>query len=168
MDRFKIFIWSLSLLLLQIFILNNINFYNTINPYLYIAFIFFFPLKKNRILFLLITFVYGLILDTFSDTGGVHTFSLLFVAYNRLFLIKLFFKKTKIDYLLFNLKSEPFGQVFNYVLTLTLIHHFILFFLDNFSFKNMEIVILNTLYSSIFTLILYFIGSYIFRKKQHH
>ena len=146
--------------------LNNINFSNSINPYLYITFIFIFPLNKNRFAFLFLAFIYGLTLDFFSDTGGLHAFSLLFVAYLRLFFIKLFFKKNEIDYLLFNLHSEAFGQVFNYVVTLTVIHHFVLISLDNFSFQNIGTVLLNTLYSSIFTLILYFIGSYIFRKKQ--
>jgi len=41
-----------------------------------------------------------------------------------------------------------------------------LFSLDNFSFQNMGTVLLNTLYSSVFTLILYFAGSYILREKQ--
>ena len=130
MNKLRIFFWSILLLLLQILVLNNINFSHTINPYLYITFIFIFPLKKNRFIFLFFTFVYGLILDFFSDTGGIHAFSLLFVAYIRLFFIKLFFKKGNIDYLLFNLNSEAFGQVFNYILTLTLIHHFILISLD--------------------------------------
>ena len=71
-----------------------------------------------------------------------------------------------IDYLLFDLHTETFGQVFNYVVTLTIIHHFILFSLDNFSFQNMGTVLLNTLYSSVFTLTLYFAGSYILREKQ--
>ena len=165
MNKLRIFFWSILILLLQILVLNNINFSHTINPYLYITFIFIFPLKKNRFIFLFFTFLYGLILDFFSDTGGIHAFSLLFVAYIRLFFIKLFFKKGNIDYLLFNLNSEAFGQVFNYILTLTLIHHFILISLDNFSFHNMEIILLNTLYSSTFTLVLYFLGSYILRKK---
>jgi hypothetical protein len=41
-----------------------------------------------------------------------------------------------------------------------------LFSLDNFSFQNMGTVLLNTLYSSVFTLTLYFAGSYILREKQ--
>lgn len=166
MNKFRVFYWSVLILLLQIFVLNNINFSNSINPYLYITFIFIFPLSKNRFAFLFFAFLYGLTLDFFSDTGGLHAFSLLFVAYLRLFFIKLFFKKNEIDYLLFNLHSEAFGQVFNYVVTLTVIHHFVLISLDNFSFQNIGTVLLNTLYSSIFTLILYFLGSYIFRKKQ--
>ena len=33
---------------LQVFVLNNILLFGFINPYLYIAFVFFFPLKENR------------------------------------------------------------------------------------------------------------------------
>ncbi len=166
MNKFKIFLLAIFLLLLQIFVLNNINYSHSINPYLYITIIFIFPLYKNRFIILLVSFFYGLTLDFFTDTGGIHAFSLLFIAYLRLFFIKLFFKKKKIDYLLFNLHSEAFGQVFNYVVTLTVIHHFILISLDNFSFQNTGTVVLNTLYSSTFTLVLYFLGSYIFRKKK--
>ena len=165
MNKFRIFFWSILILLLQILLFNNINFSQHINPYLYITFIFIFPLNKNRFVFLSTTFIYGLTLDLFSDTGGIHAASLLFVAFLRVSFIKLFFKKNTIDYLLFNLHSEAFGQVFNYVVTMTVIHHFILLSLDNFSFHNMETVLSNTLYSSTFTLLLYFLGSYILRKK---
>ena len=166
MNRTVMIIWLIVIFFLQVGVLNNINFAGYINPYLYIVFLFLFPLNKNLIPFLTFAFFYGLGIDYFSDTGGIHAFALVFVGYFRLFLIKLFFKKTEVDYLLFSLQRQSFGLVFNYVVTLTLIHHFILLSLDNFSFQNLGSVFLNTIYSSIFTLILYFLGSFIFRKKQ--
>ena len=166
MNRARIVLWLILIFFLQVFVLNNINFLEYINPYLYIVFIFIFPLNKNRYPFLFLAFLYGLGIDFFSDTGGIHAFSLLFAAFLRLLFVRVFFKKTELDYLLFHLHKEPFGQVFNYVVTLTFIHHFILLSLDNFSFQNLGSVLLNTVYSCIFTLILYFLGSYVFRKKQ--
>ena len=166
MNKQRLLLWSVLLLLLQIVILNHINLYHSINPYLYIALIFIFPLSENRFTFLISVFIYGLVLDFFSDTGGIHTFSTVFIAYTRLFFIRLFFKKENIDYFLFDLNSEPFGQVFNYVAVLTLTHHFILFSLDNFSTKNIAIVLENTLYSGTLTLSLYFLISYLFMRKQ--
>lgn len=166
MNRFIIFLWLILILFLQVLVLNNIRFLGYINPYLYIVFVFIFPLNKNRFLFLTLAFLYGLSIDFFSDTGGIHAFALLFISYLRLLFIKIFFKKHDLDYLLFSLHKEPFGQVFNYVVILTLIHHFILISLANFSFNNLGNVFLNTIYSSAFTLVLYFLGSYIFRKKQ--
>lgn len=166
MNRVVIGAWLVFIFFIQVLVLNHINFSGYINPYLYVAFIFLFPLNKNRFPFLIIAFLYGLGIDFFSDTGGIHAFSLVFVAYLRLLFIRIYFKKTDIDYLLFRLSKEPFGQVFNYVVTLTFIHHLVLLTLENFSFQNLGTVLLNVIYSCIFTLLLYFLGSYIFRKKQ--
>ena len=155
-----------SLLLLQVFVFNNILFLEHINPYLYIAFVFLYPLKENRIPFLFYSFLLGLSIDFFSDSGGIHAFSILCIAYIRLFFVKLYFRKVVTDYAFFKLKSESFGKTFNYVVTLTIIHHLIYFSFANFSFQNYTIVLLNTVYSSIFTLLLYFLGTFIFTKSE--
>ena len=154
MNKAILFTWLVFIFLLQVFVLNNINFFGYVNPYLYIS------------SFLGCCFFYGLGIDFFSDTGGIHAFSLLFAGYFRLMFLRIFFKKTQIDYLLFSFQKESFGLVFNYVVTLTFIHHFILISLDNFNFQDMGSIFLNTFYSGSFTLILYFLGSYLFRKKQ--
>lgn len=156
----------LFLLLLQVLVLNNILLFRHINPYIYIVFIFIFPFNRNRFLFLTYSFLLGLFVDFFTDSGGVHAFATLFIAFVRLYFFKIFFQKLENEYDLFNLQLEPFGKVFNFISVLTLIHHFILFFLINFSFRNLSTVFANTLLSSIFTLILYFLGSFIFSKKQ--
>lgn len=154
-----------GLLILQVFILNNILFLGYINPYIYIAFVFLYPLRENRFPFLTLSFLLGLCVDFFSNSGGVNAFAILTIAYIRLFLIRSIFNKTSIDYQLFNLRLEPFGKVFNYIVILTLIHHFILFSLLNFSFQNFTQVLLNTLFSTIFTITLFFLGNFIFSPK---
>ena len=164
--RFYFFFFFLFVVLLQVFVLSNIKFLGYINPYLYISFVFFFPLKENRFPFLMYTFLLGLSIDFFLDSGGIHAFSTLFIGYIRLFYVKLFFRKSVVDFPFFKLEQESFGKVFNYVVTLTVIHHFILFSFTNFNFENISEVLLNTLFSSIFTLLLFFTGSYIFIKKE--
>jgi rod shape-determining protein MreD len=153
------------LLFLQVFVLNNILFFGYINPYVYVAFVFLYPLKEKRTLFLFYSFLLGLFIDFFSDSGGIHAFSILSIAYIRLFFIRVYFRKVPTDYPFFNLRSESFGKVFNYTVTLTLIHHLIYFSFANFSFQNFPDVLINVLYSSIFTLTLYFLGTYIFMKN---
>ena len=154
------------LLLLQAFVLNNILFLGYINPYLYIVFVFAYPLKENRIPFLFYSFLLGIFVDFFSDSGGIHAFSILCIAYIRLFFVRLYFRKVVADYPFFSLKSESLGKTFNYVATLTVIHHLIYFSFASFSFDNFSGVLLNTLYSGIFTLILYFLGTIIFSKRE--
>jgi rod shape-determining protein MreD len=159
-------LFFLFLLCLQVFILNNINFLGYINPYLYIAFIFLYPLEENKFPLLFLSFILGISIDFFSDSGGIHTFSTILIAYTRLFFVRVYFRKIPSDYPFFKLKSESIGKVFNYVVTLTLIHHFIYFSFASFSFQNLSIVLLNTLYSGTFTLILFFLGTYIFKKSK--
>ncbi|WP_369047887.1 rod shape-determining protein MreD [Tenacibaculum sp. UWU-22] len=154
------------LLFLQVFILNKILFLGYINPYLYIAFVFLYPLKENKTSLLISAFLLGLCVDFFSNSGGIHAFATVFIAYIRSYLIHPIFRKSPADYPFFNLRLEPFGKVFNYVSILTIIHHFLLFSLANFSFQNYVNVLINTLFSSIFTLILFFLGDYIFRPKK--
>ncbi|WP_428741262.1 rod shape-determining protein MreD [Tenacibaculum sp.] len=153
------------LLLLQVLVLNNVQFLGYINPYLYIVFVFLYPLRENRFPILILSFLLGLCVDAFSNSGGIHAFSTLFIAYIRPFFFRAVFKKTTSDYLLFDLRHESFDKVFNYTTALTIIHHFILFNLINFSFYNLSNVLINTLFSSVFTLLLYFLGSFIFRRK---
>lgn len=154
------------LLLLQVLILNNVLLFGYVNPYLYIVFVFIYPFGGNRFLFLTTSFLLGLCVDFFTDSGGANAFATSFIAYIRLYFFKVIFQKSKSEYELFNLKQEPFGKIFNFTSILTLIHHFILFFLINFSFSNLSVVFINTLLSGIFTLLLYFLGSFIFSQKQ--
>lgn len=154
----------ISLVLIQVLIFNNILFLGYVNPYVYLTFVFLYPLQTNRFPFLSLAFLLGLCVDLFTNSGGVHAFATLFVAYLRLFFVKNIFKKDTSDFLLFSLREESFRKVFNYISILTVIHHFILFSLTNFSFGNLSYVLTNTLLSSIFTLVLYFTGTFIFRK----
>ncbi|MDP4704348.1 MAG: rod shape-determining protein MreD [Polaribacter sp.] len=165
-NPFKLFFLFFSLLFLQVFILNNILLFDAINPYLYIVFVFLYPLKENKIPILFYSFLLGLLVDFFSDTGGIHAFSITIIAHIRLFFVKVYFNKLEIDFPFFSLKTESFGKIFNYVVTLTVIHHFIFFSLANFSFHNFSNVLSNTFFSSIFTLFLYFIGSAIFTRNE--
>ena len=165
-NPFKQFFLFFAFLFLQVFILNNILLFDSINPYIDIVFVFLYPLKENKIPLLFYSFLLGLSVDFFSDTGGIHAFSITFIAYIRLFFVRVYFNKLEIDYPFFSLKTESFGKIFNYVVTLTVIHHFIFFSLANFSFHNFSNVLINTFFSSIFTLVLYFIGAAIFTKNE--
>lgn len=153
------------LLFLQVLILNNILFFGY-TPYLYISFIFLYPVRNNRFPFLILSFLLGLFIDAFTNLGGVNAFATLFIAYIRVFFIRTIFRKTSSELDTFNIKQETFDKVFNFVAILTLTHHFLLHFLTNFSFHNFTNVLLNTVFSTVFTLILYFLGSFIFSKKD--
>ena len=156
----------LFLILVQTLVLNNVYLFGFINPNIYILFIILFPLKKERTNFLLVSFLFGLCIDIFSNTGGVNTAATVAIAYLRMPLLKLILNTQDIDYKLFKIKQESFPRIIVFVGTLTLIHHFILFGMEYFSFKDFSTIVYKTFTTSIFTVLLCTLSIY-FTKKSN-
>jgi rod shape-determining protein MreD len=156
----------IGLVLLQIVVLNNINFMGYINPFYYIIFIFLYPIKKVDSALIFLSFFLGLSIDIFSNTGGINAFSTLFIAYMRIPILKSVIGKREIDYSTTSLIKLPFYKLFLFVVILTFIHHFIVFSLEYFKWSNFGIIILKTFLTSIFTIILIMISfTFISRKR---
>ena len=114
---------------LQVAILNNINFLGYINPYVYILFIMLFPIKNNRTLFIFVSFLLGLTIDIFSDSGGIHAAACVSIAYVRPVILKFSFG-TVYEYQTIKFDTVEFSSKFIYIIIMTVIHHFILFSLE--------------------------------------
>lgn len=156
----------IGLVLLQVLILNNINLFGYLNPFVYIVWVFLFPLKKERSLFLILSFLLGLSIDFFSDSGGINAAATLFIAFIRLIVLKAILRKSDVDFVLFNIRSIPFDKIFLYITTLTVIHHFIIFSLEYFSFNDFLSILKNTIFTSIFTIVVSILGIILFTKKK--
>jgi rod shape-determining protein MreD len=141
------------LLLVQVILCNNINFLGYVNPYIYIIFIFLFPIKENRLVFLLISFILGMLVDMFSDSGGVHAAAAVSLAYARPILLKTAFGMLY-EHQSIKFNHTDIGSLITYVTFGTLIHHFVLFSLEIFNISNILLILKKTLFSSIFTIIL--------------
>ena len=76
------------LVFLQVLLLNNVNLAGYINPYLYILFIILYPLDGNKGLLIFLSFLLGLCIDIFEDSGGVHAAACAFIAYIRPVVLK--------------------------------------------------------------------------------
>lgn len=162
----KHIVWFVLFILSQVLIFNNINLFDYINPFIYIAFVFYYPLKKEKATFLFLSFLLGLCIDFFSDTGGINAAATLFIAYVRLPILSAILRKSDFDYLLFNIRSISFVKAFLYISSLTFIHHIILFSLDYFSLNEFGSVISKATMTTIFTVFLIFIGIILFTKKK--
>jgi rod shape-determining protein MreD len=141
------------LLLVQVVICNNINFLGYINPYIYIIFIFLFPIKENRLILLIVSFILGMLVDMFSDSGGVHAASAVFLAYSRPILLKTSFGMLY-EHQSVKFSNTELGSLITYVSFGTLLHHFVLFSLEVFNISNILLILKKTLFSSIFTIII--------------
>lgn len=152
------------LALFQVILFNHINFLGYINPYVYIIFIFFFPIKNNRPLFIFLSFLLGLTIDMFSDTGGIHAAASVFIAYARPVFLKFAFG-TMYEHNNVKFNNTDFGAKLVYIALLTLLHHIILFSLEIFSISRILMMLQKTLFSGIFTILMITLLSIIFSRK---
>ncbi len=155
----------LFLLALQIFLLNNINFLGFVNPYLYILFIIFYPLDGNKSLLIFLSFLLGLSIDIFSDTGGVHAAASVFIAYMRPLVLKFSFG-ISYEHNSVKIRKANLTERLAYFGSLVIMHHLMLFILEIFSFKHIFLILKSTLFSGIFTLFLIFISVVLFSTSK--
>ena len=156
------------LILIQVLILNNIQFSGFVNPYVYIIFILWLPIETPKSLLLLIAFIYGLCIDLFSGTMGMHASATVFLAFCRPFVLRLISPRDG-----YEASQAPGIQDFGfswfmiYASALTLLHHFFLFFVEVFRFTDFFFTLGRLLVSAIFTLILIIIFQ-LFRYNSNH
>lgn len=153
------------LVLLQVAVLNNINFLGYINPYLYVIFILLFPANNNRIVFIFLSFLLGMTIDLFSDSGGVHAAACVTIAFIRPVVLKFCFGSVY-ENLSIKFANVDFGAKVIYFAILVSIHNLILFSLEIFNFNNILLILKKTLFSGIFTILLCIITTIIFSRKK--
>jgi rod shape-determining protein MreD len=156
----------IALVLLQVLILNNINLFGYLNPFIYIVFVFFYPLRKEKTSFLFLSFLLGLSIDFFSNSGGINAAATLFIAYFRLPILIYVLRKSDFDYQLFNVRSMSLGKSITYIFILTFIHSLIIYSLEYFSLNDFFEIIKKSILSTVFTVTLLYIIIILFTKKR--
>ena len=152
------------LVLIQALVLNNINFMGYINPYIYILFIILYPIKNNRMLFLILSFLLGLTVDFFLDSGGVHAAASVFIAFTRPMFLKFAFGMTY-EHQTVKINTSDIGQRLTYFTLIVVLHHLLLFSLEVFNTSKVLLILKKTLFSSIFTVILCVFLTILFSRK---
>lgn len=155
----------LGLIFLQILVLNNINFLGYINPYLYVLFILLYPFNANQSLFLFLSFLLGLGIDIFEDSGGINAAACVVAAFVRPNLLRFSFG-ISYDHQNLRLSATPFGSKLSYVFLMVIIHHLVLFSLEMFSLTHIILILKKTLFSGIFTVLLVILSLSLFSKKH--
>nr|WP_299603734.1 rod shape-determining protein MreD [uncultured Aquimarina sp.] len=155
----------ISLVFVQVFILNNINFWGYLNPYIYIIFILLSPININKSLFLVLSFILGITIDLFGDSGGVHATACISIAYLRPVILRSVFGLSY-EFQTVKLSKVNFGQRLAYVTLMIFIHHIILFTLEIFNFSHILLIAKKTLFSSLFSIIVIMLVLVLFRRKD--
>jgi len=153
------------LVLTQVLIFNHINFLGFINPYPYVLFILLYPIGDNKAQLIILSFLLGITLDMFSNSGGMHAAASLVMAYSRPWVLRSVFG-VAYEYNTIRIAKISFTERFFYITILVLVHHFILFLLETFNVSDILYILKKTLFSGIFTLILCLIFITLFSVKR--
>ncbi len=154
-DILKYALRFIVLVLVQVLILNNINFLGFINPYLYVAFILTLPMSVPKGYLYIIAFLLGASIDIFTQTPGMHAFATLTMSFFRTSLFKLFAPHDdNYEQIIPSMNSFGVNHFIYYASMMVLIHHIALFTIDAFSFHHFAYTLLLILTNTIATLLL--------------
>jgi len=160
---------AIFILLIQLVLLKRIDItfgdFNYIHFTIYPLIIALLPYKTNKTLIVLIGFFLGLFVDLFYDSLGVHAFTTTLVAYMRIYILNLI-SPTE-GYGKNSLTSYGYGipWFLTYLSIILLLHLFVLYSIEAFSFVYLKEIILRTIFSFIASLFLLTIGQLIFNPK---
>lgn len=164
MMRNSYFINALRFILLvmvQVLVFNQMNFLGFINPMVYILFLFWYPIKENRMLFIGLGFLLGFVIDLFSDTLALHSAATVTIAYLRPTVMRFVFG-VNYEFQSFRLSNTTRAQQFTFLALLILVHHTIFFTLEIFSLSNLLLILKKVVFTSLGSIILCLLLSSLF------
>jgi len=154
------------LILVQLLVFNNIEFSGYINPYIYVLFVLLLPFDVPKALLLISSFLLGLVIDLFMGTPGVHSTATVFMAFSRPFVLTLFSPREGYQTGTYP-RMAQFGIEWfvKYTVTLVLLHHFALFYLEVFTLSHFFSTFFRALLSSLLTALIIILSQFfIFRQ----
>jgi hypothetical protein len=158
---FRNIIRFIVLVLIQVFILNNIRINGYINPYLYLVFVLLLPFETPGWLLLFSSFFLGLSIDIFTHTPGMHTSAAVFMAFCRPGIIRFISGNKGIEAgMKPGIKDMGFRWFFTYSFILIFLHHILFFFLEVFRLDEIIPTFYRIILSSISTLALVLLVEY--------
>ena len=161
--RFTLFI------LVQVFVLFEIPpLHQLIVPYLYFLFILWLPFNTPRLGLTFVGFFFGLTLDYFTKTPGLHAAPCTLIAYLRPFLVNILIRQegAEQNYASPSVTSMGLAPYATYAFILTLIHNGYLVFLEWIDFGSFFYFVGKVLASTGVSMLLIFVTEILFYRKE--
>ena len=150
----------------QTLIFNNLEIGFGIQIMVYPLFLMLLPFDTSIVILLLLAFVMGISIDAISNTYGLHTSSLLLVAYLRPIIFGIFSPREGYDSIkestIFEMGQRWFISVFGLLLV---IHHLWFFALEMFKMSEILLILKKTLFSVPVSFLLYILLQIVFVTK---
>jgi len=161
--RFVLFI------LVQYYVLFQIRpLHQFVVPYVYFLYVLWLPFSMGRSLLMFTAFIFGLSLDYFLKTPGLHAAACVLVAYVRPFLVNLLIRQEgdEQNYASPSMVSMGWAPYFTMVFILTLLHHSYLVFLEWMQFGSFLFFIGKVLATTGVSMLLILITELLFFRKE--
>jgi rod shape-determining protein MreD len=156
----------LLLVFLQVVLLNHIQWSGFVNPYVYLLFILLLPVETPKGLLLVLGFVTGLVIDMFGNSGGLHAAATVAVAFARPRILRLLAPRDGYEAEM-RLVPQTMGLKWfaTYLVLMTFIHHFVLFYLEVFRFSEFFLTFFKVLLNVVISVLLMIMGQYLFGRS---
>lgn len=139
---------------LQVLLFNQLQLWGACHPYIYILCLLMMPITLPHSVDMLIGAGVGLVMDVFCNSLGVHTAACILLMYVRPYLIgALVNDKDRLNEQI-SLRAIGMEALLKYVVILVVLHHLTVFLLAAWSWTHIGFVLLETLVSSVLTILL--------------
>ncbi len=151
-----------SLVLLQVFVFNNIQIAGKYSPFVFISYILFTPAQYSFSRVLLFSFSLGLLLDVFLGTLGINALCCIFtVLLRNIFLFRIFSKGDSF----LHISDLNIVQILIYTLSLSVFYNLMLYGIESFSFYNLLYSLKEGLFNGLITFAFITIFYFLFKNS---
>ncbi len=156
MEWIKYILKAIIILVLQVLIFDRLHIQVWGYPMVYVLLLLILPTQLPRWVEMLIGMIVGLIMDVCNNSLGVHMAACVAISFWRPILLKK--SSQDIERIKGEISSLNIGMIeyMKCALILVMTHHFMVFMLEAWSLHNWWMIILQTLLSSILTLLAIF------------
>ncbi|MCC7051361.1 MAG: rod shape-determining protein MreD [Bacteroidia bacterium] len=159
----------LTIVLVQVLIIQNLYLSNYVVPYLYVLAIIILPFETNKIFVLLCGVIIGLSIDLFNNTSGIHASAALLTAFARYYILKYVSPRDGYDKAVKPIVYDMGLKWFIvYAGSLILIHHFYFFYLEEFRFTAFFRVLLRVILSSAATFVFCYLFQFLLYRQSNN
>jgi len=154
--------------LLQFFVFEGLVLFSYAMSFMYVAYLILLPINIGRGYLMVVAFFLGLIVDMLYNTGGVHAFASVFVAYFRpIILLKVVGER---DFLsntsLTSIAAIKWNDLAIYALVMICLHHSLVLFVEASSFHLFFYTLWKVILSSLFTYFVFIVFHYLLKASK--
>ena len=156
MDWTKQLVRYIIVMLLQVLLFDQLQLWGVCHPYIYVLCLLMLPITLPHSVDMVIGAIAGIIMDIFCNSLGIHMASCILLMFIRPYLIGAIVSDK--DRLNEQISTRTLGLegMVKYVVILVLLHHLTIFTLAAWSWHHIGFVLLETLVSSIVTILIIF------------